>query len=222
MKKVLVLMALLAMTATPALAGIRNSPHDLSSSNGNINVDVKSTNTTQLCVFCHAPHNATTAVNAPLWNRTTKDLSTVALYNSASITSFTKPNAVRSTITSSDATLCLSCHDGSNLAGGLTNNPNGTAPTFAAGLNTVGGNAVILDGTNGLSNDHPIGMLYNSVQGAKNTEFNANPAGVKFFNGRMWCSTCHDVHNYGTAGSTQPFLRVSIDGSQLCLDCHNK
>jgi predicted CXXCH cytochrome family protein len=34
---------------------------------------------------------------------------------------------------------------------------------------------------------------------------------------KMQCATCHDVHDNTT---NSPFLRDSLTGSQLCLDCH--
>lgn len=223
MKKVLIVAALLAMTASPALAGIKNSPHDLS--NAGTSGQAVTSNSSEVCVFCHTPHNADTSVTlAPLWNRSTKNLSTVALYNSGSLSSASKPSVVSTEVDKSDATLCLSCHDGSSLATNLKNNP-ADAPTLTfTGPNTVGADMVLLDGSNGLTNDHPIGMVYNSVVAAKPTEFNVastpRSAGIKFFdNGHMWCSSCHNVHDYST---NPPFLNDSISGSKLCLDCHNK
>jgi len=36
-------------------------------------------------------------------------------------------------------------------------------------------------------------------------------------NPKMQCATCHDVHDNTT---NQPFLRDTLTGSQLCMDCH--
>ncbi len=98
------------------------------------------------------------------------------------------------------------------------------------------GNAVIADGGNGLTNDHPIGMDYSAVQAADtsgpggSSDFVAETTGgstgfqvvdlpLYGSNGVMWCSTCHDVH--GEGGGT-PFLNKSNAGSALCLTCHVK
>jgi hypothetical protein len=60
------LMALLA--ASTASAGtIVGSNHDLSG---------KGYGTTQICIFCHTPHNALSTAGAPLWNHA----SSVATY----------------------------------------------------------------------------------------------------------------------------------------------
>ncbi len=85
-----------------------------------------------------------------------------------------------------------------------------------------------LAGTN-LTDDHPIGFNYGAVQAANPTKLNvvAGASPVKFFSGRMECSTCHDPHvNYNVQGggdtTLKPFLVMNNAGSALCLTCHNK
>ena len=126
MKKVLGILLLVALLAAPAFAeSVKNSKHNLSTSGPG---SVKSTDYDEICVFCHTPHAANTAVSlAPLWNRgVVTGASLTPLYNSSSLESTNRPSTVD--VDSTDAPLCLSCHDGSNLAGQLVN------PSNLAGL----------------------------------------------------------------------------------------
>jgi predicted CXXCH cytochrome family protein len=238
MKKVVILVAIAALLAAPAFAGIRNSKHDLSSSSSAV---VRSTNTDELCVFCHTPHAGETGGFAPLWNRSLGSLNFVAadLYNSATLESTTQPTQVVDAVNESDAKLCLSCHDGGSLAGGLLNPPasNGNIPpTFDAGKDAATGNADLLETgeavTNGLENDHPIGMPYTDGVASADGELYLPTSSSEIGAGKtlplytttngtdvMWCSSCHDVHNpeKGT-----PFLNMTNAGSAMCLTCHKK
>ena len=217
MKRVFSLVVLLALFATSAAAtGIRNTPHDLSSSS---TATIRSDNVDDLCVFCHTPHAASTSVdNAPLWNRgVSAELLAADLSDSPSLTTASTPAAVVTEVNDSDARLCLSCHDGTSMAGGLVNPPAGVQPTFLNGVATVSGTANLFDGTDKLTNDHPIGMVYATAQG-EDSGLRASPAGVRFFDGVMWCASCHDVHNNANA----PFLAMNNSGSALCLACHDK
>ena len=196
MKKIIVLVALVTLAATSAFgASISGTAHDLSQ---------KGTGTDEICAFCHTPHNGGT--QAPLWNRGAGTSVTVE-YNSSTMN-------VTSGSGSSDAPLCLSCHDSATLTTlQLTNVPNGD--TFnPAGL-SVTGNADL--GTD-LGNDHPVGFAYaDSVAdaGINNTIIGS---AVTTFNGDVWCSSCHDVHD----NSIPPFLVQDNANSGLCLACHNK
>lgn len=88
-----------------------------------------------------------------------------------------------------------------------------------------------------LANDHPISFDYDTshpdVTGGglvdpgsngyvgdvnNNVRLFLNPSGELK---SVECSTCHDVHNYGS-GAQQPFLVMSNSGSALCKNCHNK
>lgn len=236
MKKVVVLLAVAALLSTSAYAGIRNSKHDLSSTSatGGAAGTIKSTNVDELCVFCHTPHGGAIGEKAPLWNRSLGSLTFAAtdLYNSATLEAATAPTTVLAKVNASDAKLCISCHDGGSLAGGLNNPPasNGNVqPTFGA-ANATSGNTDILDGsgvaTNALRNDHPIGMVYNTAAGTDTELYEifestnlSNGTLPLYDGGVMWCSSCHDVHN---PDKGTPFLNMTNSGSAMCLSCHNK
>lgn len=237
MKKVVILLAVASLLAAPAFAGIRNSKHDLSSSSVATN-SVKSTNVDEICVFCHTPHAGDNSGLAPLWNRSLGSLSFAAtdLYNSATLQSATQPTQVVTAVNASDAKLCLSCHDGTSLAGGLSNPPasaSNAQPTFNASPDDrTTGNADITDGTgsatNALKNDHPIGMAFTDALATADGELVLPSVSGVVGKGEtlplygttdvMWCSSCHDVHN----NSYIPFLNMSNAGSTMCLSCHVK
>lgn len=73
----------------------------------------------QVCIFCHTPHNASPAV--PLWNKV-YDPATAATYrlytSSSSLSSTVKNSAITAT---SESMLCLSCHDGKTAVNVLHN-----------------------------------------------------------------------------------------------------
>ncbi len=238
MKKVVVLVAIAALLAAPAFAGIRNSKHDLSSSSG---MSIRSSDTNELCVFCHTPHAGSTATSAPLWNRSLGSLTFAAtdLYNSSTLQSTSKPTSVYQAVNESDAKLCLSCHDGGSLADGLLNPPasnNNVQPNFASGKDKITGESDLLENTetvtDGLKNDHPIGIPYTTDVASNDGEL-YDPASTSAIgpgatlplyttlNGTdvMWCSTCHDVHN---PDNGTPFLNMTNSGSAMCLTCHKK
>lgn len=203
------MMALL--TAPTASAGtIVGSNHDLST---------KGYGSTQICIFCHTPHNAVTITGAPLWNHASST-ATYTVYASPTLNA-----TVGQPGTSSK--LCLSCHDGTvavDSFGGAT----GTR-IIAAGANfgTV------------LSNDHPIGFSYDVALTTADGSL-ANPttktvtigtapsktgtiAQTMLIGGVMECASCHDVHNTFTAAGAG-LLKISqtAPASGLCLACHIK
>ena len=194
MKKIVVF-AVMMLVAGSAFAAITGTPHDLSAA---------ATETDEICVYCHTPHGAGAAGFAPLWNRTTINAATV--YNSATLDAAVSLASVNT----SDAPLCLSCHDGASLGSALNNPPAGGTPT---GLTEITGGANI--GTD-LSNDHPIGFNYGDAATA-DAEINGSIT-LPIFDGDMWCSSCHDVHD----NSNTPFLQLANGGSALCLTCHIK
>lgn len=104
---------------------------------------------------------------------------------------------------------------------------------------TEGSPASRAEGSN-LTDDHPIGFSYydawNTSPATKAAlhdtgTVDSNSLGkIRFFNGKMECSTCHDPHvNYDPGFGTpagdptlRPFLVMSNSASSLCLACHNK
>lgn len=207
MKKLVVVLAGMLLLATPALAGITNSAHDIPQKFPNAG------ETSEICVYCHTPHNA---VDTPLWNRTAAGSMPLDVYSSVTLNA-TMPGDY----TATDAELCMGCHDGTIAMDALSNTPNSDGYAPASG-NFVGDfNAdAILDNT--WANDHPIGFDYSAAAAADGEILDPpnNAALLPFFGGEMWCSTCHDVHNAG-AGS-YALLNYDNNNSNLCLSCHDK
>ncbi|HEY3308714.1 MAG TPA: hypothetical protein VGJ93_09690 [Desulfuromonadaceae bacterium] len=90
--------------------GIRDEARQISANNPNA---------TQVCIFCHTPHNA--SISVPLWNKALVNAPNVNSYqlytSSPSLTQHVKSN---SKITAkSESLLCLSCHDGKTAINAL-------------------------------------------------------------------------------------------------------
>ena len=216
-KSILVLMVgvMALLFADAAMAAIKLTKHNLGMTG---QYSFTSTNETEICVFCHTPHNA--VLNVPLWNRSQQSGGYMLYTASATLTSA----AGNASITSANISfLCLGCHDGTiGLGAGVANN---REPNPIAGLSKLDGSAKL--GTD-LTNDHPVGFNYQSASGEDNTINNTitnnkvagelplfRVSGVDNF---LECASCHNVHN----NTNIPFLRKTNDSSALCLTCHLK
>jgi len=153
--------------ASDRISDIRNTKHnfakdDIVSLPGSDERDVTSTTENEVCVYCHTPHGDPNneALHIPfLWNRT---MSTAGynVYSSSSLT-------VQSQTPGQASKMCLSCHDGT-VAIGQVDVLNGrlgseVGPISMQGNNVNGG---LLTGNSNigtdLSNDHPVGFVYDS------------------------------------------------------------
>lgn len=217
MKKVLVLAAAIALFAAPAMALVTTTDHDLSAGGGNVAFTGASD---EICVYCHTPHGGLAGGTMPLWNRT-NPAAPITWYNSTTITAAIKGNgAGAQDHANSDAILCLSCHDGSSITGGLQNEPNSGAVNVAATGGWTGGGEANLTGD--MSNDHPVGFTYLTASTADGeirdiAAVQVIEPKITLFAGEMWCSSCHDVHN-----GADDFLVTTNAGSALCKACHIK
>lgn len=210
------LLALGATSAQAAIGSIVASKHDFSTS-GPVNSNYKSVTQTQVCIYCHAPHN--TSSTTLLWNHASL-AATYTLYTSPTLDAgvLAQPGGV--------SKLCLSCHDGA-VAVDSFGGAGGTATNKVAGAALLGTN---------LSDDHPIGFTYDAALVTKDPGLkavttaatigagNAGTIATKLLiGGQMECASCHDVHN-STAGTAveSKLLRMTTAGSALCIACHNK
>jgi predicted CXXCH cytochrome family protein len=175
---------------------------------------------TEVCNICHVPHHATS--EGPLWSHAVTT-ATFTLYGSPTMNASTgQPGQV--------SKLCLSCHDGTVAINNFIGHT-GTATTGIGPTNTA------YIGTN-LTNDHPIGIAYDTALATLDGNL-ANPASkivtigsakvktgtiaaTMLVDGKVECTSCHDVHNIFTAGDGWGLLKVSLAGSSLCLQCHTK
>lgn len=226
----------IAMAGMNPGTGIKQTSHDLSSGGKGMLWDggtLADPTLDRICIYCHTPHFAvdTTGAQAagnylPLWNHQI----TVATFQT--YTNGTQPNDLAHQLNAtlgqpgSVSKLCLSCHDGTvavNSYGvnGFTKPANGTGKS-------VSGRFLI---STNLSNHHPIGFDYNAVVAVDDEIYDStaalggsNPYGLTIgdllWNGKMECSTCHDVHN--TKNEGVKFTWVEDYQSALCLTCHRK
>ena len=175
--------AALMCSALPAEAGIKNTKHNLGTTNtragenrvtGDPNAN-PATGTDEVCVFCHTPHAASadaTTAGVPLWNKALPNSTYTTYENIGSTTLDGKVLAVGSV-----SLACLSCHDGTQAMDNLVNAPgSGGWDTTGGGVNGLGytwdtstgrvtaegklSTASVANLGTDLQNDHPIGVQY--------------------------------------------------------------
>jgi hypothetical protein len=221
------LLCLLVSAAAQAGSGLGisqpGSPHNFSLETWNP--------TGEICRVCHVPHDHQRAaqryLNGLLWNHGVSS-ATYTMYNSTWSSSL---NGAQSAQPDGTAKLCLGCHDGTvaidsfdRYAGGAwfmnDENTNFVIPAFA-------------DGTSrDLRGTHPISITYDATADTKlhpTTSAMGTSGAIASVldNGKVQCSTCHDVHDQESVAGTR-LLRVAqtvAEGgnpSGLCLTCHIK
>jgi len=182
---------------------IVNTKHNLSVSGPGT---VKAVSETEICLFCHTPHNSRPV--APLWNRNDPG-ATYTLYTSSMLQAL--PGQPDGT-----SILCLSCHDGTVALGSVLSRPTTigmTTGTFMpAGVSNL---------TTNLRNDHPVSFTYDAALATADGQLKP-PAGitppVSLSNGKMQCTSCHDPHK----NIYSDFLVATSQNSNLCNSCHQR
>ena len=230
-----------AIGVTDKISDVRGTKHNLSAvadgtptpSGGTVPArSVKASSETQVCVFCHTPHGATTGIAAPLWNRAVSG-ATYTTYTSSSI----EANAAElSGGPGGSSKLCLSCHDGT-MAIDKVNVLNGASNVTIAMTGLVGasGSAKMptANAATGftrnlgadLGNDHPISFTYNAALASADGELrspdgtvvanrvagSATKPKLPLENDQMQCATCHDPHlrDRTTSNGNAKFLRLN-------------
>jgi predicted CXXCH cytochrome family protein len=153
-----------------AAAAVKGSKHDLSSTGTGLNIELStSTSNTEVCVFCHTPHGANMTLGAPLWNKNAGTVDVATPYATSTMDGL---NATGISGTAAVSVACLSCHDGSQAMDMMMNKPGsgGAIPggsrlagavTATASMD-VGGKMIGITaiGSDGIANDHPIGVQY--------------------------------------------------------------
>lgn len=210
-------LALLSSQAFGALAG---SAHDFTDSLGG-DLDAWAGGVTELCVFCHAPHNPAGAADGPLWNHTLSSELAYAMYADPSGTI----DGVIATQPAGASKLCLSCHDGTVALDAY----GGAAGTATSKMSLIAGFSAFNVGTN-LADDHPISVTYadpalapmltTDVTIGDTVQITGKIGDLLVPSGSVECSSCHDVHNkYAFATS---LLKMDMAASELCQACHAK
>jgi len=206
------LACVLLLLGAMAAAGDRPAATRLTVSDSAHNLSPNTANGPNVCIYCHAPHNA--APVKGLWNHQLSK-SEYKLYNSSSYR-----QGAPTLASNSPSRLCLSCHDGT-VALGSTYSAAQPLPTRHA----LPGSADL--GTD-LSTDHPFGFdRWVRDNTLRDELFATTPrvtadAGVKLKNERIECTTCHEPHvpNIDVQRPTK-FLAVSNASGSLCAVCHD-
>jgi len=253
MKKVVSLLAVAGIIAAASAAmgaTIVGSKHDLSgTAHGNVAYNGTST---QICVYCHAPHNAN--LSLPLWNRNNPAGNLFTLYSGINMANVSFKTGFTSDSTS---LFCMSCHDGVTTmdavhnAGatdgtGVVGNVH-TATSGVYGTSAISGAANL---TRDLRKTHPINFPVGTTdtQGDLNVGTGStmgpgqaalNAQGYTMGKTFPLFKTTADAGMSANRATTnrslecgschavhdsafKPFLRDTMAGSQLCLGCHNK
>jgi len=217
MKKYLVLAVLVVVlvAAGTASAAVVGTKHDMTSFATATGPGFNTLNS-EICVYCHTPHNASTVITTLLWNKTA--VSTLPY------TPYANVGSIQGTISATmgaQTRICLSCHDGSTSVFNMLSPPN--ANGYVTGLTAAQGNlgtGGLLTGTSQIDrnfqNDHPVSIQW--PVGDPGIAALAAVPWVQLFGAtpQMECGTCHDVH--GTAWA--PFLRMTNSRSAMCRSCH--
>jgi len=212
------LVALAPCTGGAAPGSVVNTKHNLSTSGPGA---VKATAETQVCVFCHTPHNANPAPQ--LWNHLTSGAQTYGTYGSSSFdagssagTFNTFPGRAAGQPTGSSR-LCLSCHDGTIALGSTVNNGtialSGTAGGFVPASSSLGTN---------LSNDHPVSFARSPADPQVQDPTAGDAVRLERGTNYVQCVACHDPHREDADAVTRKFLVKSNARSGLCTTCHVK
>jgi hypothetical protein len=217
--------------------GVVGSPHDftdgLKGGTGGSAISETWNFRNEICRVCHVPHDHARTMkrytNGLLWNHAVDSTTVFQMYDNTWSSTIDQTVSPQPDGTSK---LCLGCHDGAvgidvfdSRADNYATAVNIT--TYDAGYRVPGYGDGDLHGT------HPISITYPAAGVAG--EFNAGTATwtsgdtitSTLDNGKVQCSTCHDVHDQESIAATH-LLRapqtVAQGGtaSQLCLTCHIK
>lgn len=203
-----------------SLAGVKNTKHNLSVSGPG---PAGAISETQICIFCHTPHNAYPSY--PLWNHVLTAVENYTNYWSPSLKSYS--SEAEAPPIDGFSKLCLSCHDGTVALGAVVSRKEEieTIPDFL----TFGMVGYI--GTD-LSGGHPISIIFDeALVSLRNQDPNImhlnwpiNDPHVKLYptqRGRgVQCTSCHDPHG-GRGGPTAPPFWQKPTHDEVCLVCHN-
>lgn len=201
---------------------LRDTKHNLSVSGKG---RVVAAQETQICVFCHTPHNADPA--QPLWNHQLSAVQTYRTYWSNTLQAYTEAESHAWTV-DGYSKLCLSCHDGTIALGAIMNRANKYNESRSENIlmepsSCIDGSGRLIDGgpectgylgTN-LSGGHPISVVLDQALIAKRNDpslglshiklpddvhvkLYPSPAHGCFSRCAVQCTSCHDPHSNRT------------------------
>jgi predicted CXXCH cytochrome family protein len=204
-----------------SMAGVKGTKHDLSVTGPG---PVKAASETEICIFCHTPHNATSGY--PLWNHEITTVNNYTNYWSPTLVSYSSPEEAPPV--DGFSRLCLSCHDGTVALGATVGSADliKTSPTHM--MSSMGR---YYFGTN-LSGGMPISIIFdlnlvmerNSEPGTLHLNWPITDKDVKLYPTQggygVQCTSCHDPHGGKGGPGAPPFWRKETF-DEVCLVCHN-
>lgn len=189
----------------------------------------------QICIFCHTPHRASS--EGPLWNRKATTVSFFKHYSSSTLaiddaavrgaSEYGQPNGT--------TRLCLSCHDGITALGAVFSTPTQMANVPISFVDVKGGRSgqTVALAYQTYSTHHPVSFKYNAAVRTiltsppyNKTEYQYLPpatGGAKLDKQeRVQCTTCHDPHQDQSDVPSQltPFWTAKTY-ADVCMTCHN-
>jgi predicted CXXCH cytochrome family protein len=203
--------------------GIVETAHNLSVSGPG---PVRATSETQVCVFCHTPHDSNPA--GPLWNHKLSSGVTYVKYTSPTMVAYTSQASAPDPNGASK--LCLSCHDGTVALGAVE--------SHASGIALQGGKLQLVPGDTGylgtdLSRTHPISFVVTDQIVSTNNA--ANGAGLALNTvsamhsdpdvhldalDRVQCTSCHDPHSDANFATSGVHFYRKPQRADPCVVCH--
>lgn len=159
-----------------AVNSIADSWHNLGAGNSkgttpnNSGPANKSSQTGEICVFCHTPHGGDTSAAVPIWNRNLGTQTYTRYSQSGPDGLGTSTFDAQEAPVGSVSIACLSCHDGTQALDSMLNAP-GSGNNWPATTTMTGGDinpdgsgslapGIVQNLGTDLSNDHPISMQY--------------------------------------------------------------
>ena len=203
----------------PLVAGsIVTTSHNLSTSGPG---PVRASTETQVCIFCHTPHNSNPA--GPLWNHQLSSGVTYLKYLSPTMIAYTSQATAPDPNGSSK--LCLSCHDGTVALGAVAK---GLIPLAGGKTTMIRGDTGFI-GTD-LSRTHPISFVVTdqlvAANNARNAPLNtlaamkADPSVHLDGADRVQCTACHNPHSDDNFVSSGVRFYNKPLRAATCVVCH--
>jgi hypothetical protein len=224
---------ILALIPLLVSASIKDTKHNLSVSGPG---DVRAVHETQICIFCHTPHNAYPA--HPLWNHEVTAVVNYINYWSPTLQSYA--SEAEAPPIDGYSRLCLSCHDGTVAIGSIISS--GISCGDEILMVTVPGvieSGKLISGASGylgtdLSGGHPVSIIFDvSLANKRNSadppltrlKWPVNDPDVKLHPTQggygVQCTACHDPHTNKAAGGWPPFWHKSTH-DEVCIVCHEE
>lgn len=112
--------------------GVKYTKHNFSTTGAGMS-SIQSTSETEICIFCHTPHNAVPG-RTFLWNRTNR-VTDFLMYTASPTLNFDKNHGKQ---VSTVSKMCLSCHDGAGAINAMANPRPGGVPQVSPTFDQLG------------------------------------------------------------------------------------